>query len=232
MDATKRTLPPQPPNSHDAQHRTTNTILQHKYYANILNIHFTPEQNRDTRFNPPSTNIPLTQIFITECNPEKDILTNNDAIQIHNEQTHIYENTGRHLITIPTTRLKWLWQQYNKVKYNTHGLVPPTQTFEKEVVWLYQRYKSKIFKNSSTKTTLHTLPTNIMDSLITTFNISHSYFSSPVSCSTKISKFYSLFGRDKVFGALGTAFQFKWKGIGYAHPHNEKTANKQSIGRD
>ena len=48
------------------------------------------------------------------------------------------EDTGRHLITIPTTRLKWLWQQYNKDKYNTHGLVPPTQTFETEVVWFYQ----------------------------------------------------------------------------------------------
>jgi ribonuclease HI len=107
-----------------------------------------------------------------------------------------------------------------------HGLVPHTQTFEREVVWLYQRYKSKIPKNTSTKTTLHTLPTSIIDSLITTFDISHSYFSSPVSCSTKISKFYSFFARDKIFGAIGTAFEYKWEGIDYAHPHNEETSQQ------
>jgi len=84
------------------------TKLQHKYYKNILNTYFTPEQNIDTRFIPPPTSIPLTQIFITECNLEKDILTNKDTIQIHSEQTHIYENTGKHLTTIPTTKLKWL----------------------------------------------------------------------------------------------------------------------------
>ena len=94
------------------------------------------------------------------------------------------------------------------------------------MVWLYQRYKSKAPKNDSTKTTLHTLPINIIDSFITTFNISHSYFSSPLTCSIQISKFYSPFARDKVFGALGTAFQYKWEGIGYAHPHNKETAQQ------
>ena len=83
-------------------------------------------------------------------------------------------------------------------------------------------------KNGLTKTTLHTLPTNIIDSLIITYNISHSYFSSPVTYSTKLSKFYYLFVRDKIFGVLGTAFQYKWEGIGYAHPHNEETI-KQAI---
>ena len=94
------------------------------------------------------------------------------------------------------------------------------------MIWLYQRYKSKTPTNDSTKTTLHILPTNIIDSLITTFNISYSYFSSPVTCSTQISKFYSPFAIDKVFGALETAFQYKWKGIGYAHLHNEETVQQ------
>jgi hypothetical protein len=65
-----------------------------------------------------------------------------------------------------------------------------------------------------------------MDSLITTFNISHSYFFSPVTCSTHISKYYSPLARDKVFGALRTAFQYKWEDIGYAHPYDEETTQQ------
>ena len=104
------------------------TKYQHNYYKNIVNTHLTPTQTKDSRFIPPSTIIPQTQISITECNPEKDILTITNTIQIQNELTNIYEDTGRHLITIPTTRIKWLWQQYNIDKYNTHGLVPPPPT--------------------------------------------------------------------------------------------------------
>ena len=65
-----------------------------------------------------------------------------------------------------------------------------------------------------------------MDSLTTTFNITHSYYSSPTTCSTQITQFYSPHTRDKIFGSLGTALQYKWKGISYAHPHNEKTAQQ------
>ena len=97
------------------------TKLQHTHYKIILNTHFTQKQNRDTRFIPPPTAILFTQIFINECNPEKDILANKETIQIHNEQTHIYEDTGKYLITITTTKLKWLWQQYNKAKYDHMG---------------------------------------------------------------------------------------------------------------
>ena len=34
-------------------------------------------------------------------------------------------------------------------------------------------------------------------------------------------KFYLPFSRDKIFGSIGHAFSYKWKGIGYAHPYNE-----------
>jgi hypothetical protein len=64
-----------------------------------------------------------------------------------------------------------------------------------------------------------------LEFLITSFNINHSYFSSPVTCPTQITQFYSPFSRDKIFGSLGKAFDHKWKGIGYAHPHN--TTNLQ-----
>ena len=73
---------------------------------------------------------------------------------------------------------------------------------------------------------MHTLFTTIIDSRITTFNISHTYFSSPITYSTQISKFYSPFVREEVFGALETAFQYKWEWIGYTHLYNEETTQQ------
>jgi len=119
-----------------------------------------------------------------------------------------------------------LWQQYHEANHNTQGIIPHTQPFETEVVWLYQRYKYKTSKKNPPKDSQYTLPQNILDSLTESFNISHSYFPSPVSCSTRITQYYSPFTRDKVFGSLGTAFQYKWKGIGYAHPPNEEMAQQ------
>ena len=197
------------------------TRYQHNYYKNIVQTHLALIQAKDPRYIPSPTIISYTQISVIECNPEKDIVTAQNTIHTQNEVTHIYEDTGRHLITIPTTRLKWLWQQYN-----THGLVPAPQSFETEVVWLYQRYNSKKPKKNPLKASHHTLPENLLDSITKTFNITHSYFSSPVTCSTHINKFYSPFARDKVFGSLGNAFQYKWNGIGYAHPHNEETTQQ------
>ena len=94
----------------------------------MINNHFTPEQTRDTRFIPPPTKIPHTQISIIECNPKNDIVTTKNNIQTLGEITHIYEDTGKFLITIPTTRLKWLWQQYHYSNHSTHGPIPPHTT--------------------------------------------------------------------------------------------------------
>ena len=57
-----------------------------------------------------------------------------------------------------------------------HGLEPPTQPFEIEMVWLYQRYKYRIPKNNPLKLAQYTIPTPILNFLTTSFNISHSYF--------------------------------------------------------
>ena len=185
------------------------TKHQHSYYKNILETYFTTVQNRDTRFIPSSEIIPHTQISITECNPENDIITSKNTIQTQNEVTHLFEDTGRYLTTISTTRLKWLWQQYHMNAANSHNLIPPTQIFETEIIWLYQRYNIKIHNKNPQKNTHYNIPMNILDTLITTLNISQSYFSSPLTCPTQITQFYSLYTRDKVFGSLRTAFQYK-----------------------
>ena len=96
--------------------------------------------------------------------------------------------------------------------------------FETEIVWLYQRYKYRTPKNNPLKYSHHSIPKKLLNHIITHFNITHSYFSSPVTCSTLIQEFYSPFSRDKIFGSIGHAFSYKWKGIGYAYPHNEKEA--------
>lgn len=84
------------------------TKLQYTQYKHIANTHLSSEQHRDPRFIRPPTMIPLVHIFINECNPENDIIANKDTIQIENEQSHLYDDTGRYLITISTTRLRWL----------------------------------------------------------------------------------------------------------------------------
>jgi hypothetical protein len=202
------------------------TTCQHRYYKHTLDKYFTPLQDKDTRSIPPAETISFTQIIITECNPEKDINTTQNTIQTQNEVTHLYENTGRHLTSISTNRLKWLWQQYHKNAYITQNLVPPIQPFETEIIWLYQRYKNKTHIKDPLKTTHYTIPISILDTLTSTFNISQSYFSSPITCPTQITQFYSPHARDRIFGSFGTALQHKWKGIGYAHPHNEETAQQ------
>ena len=202
------------------------TRHQHIYYNNLINSHFNLEQTRDTRYIPSPTEMPHAQISIVECNPKRDKATNINTIQTQDESTHIYDDTGKYLITIPTTRLTWLWAQYHNVIHKPHGLVLPTQPFETEVIWLYQRYKYKNSKSDPPKDFQHTLPQTILNSITKTFNIIQSYFSSPVTCSTYLTQFHSPFARDKVFGSRGTAFQYKWQGIGYAHPPNEKMAQQ------
>ena len=84
------------------------TKIQHKHFSNLINTHFVTEQQRDTTYVTPATILPLARISINECNPESDIETTANTIQTHFDVAHIYEDNGRHLTTIPKTRLHWL----------------------------------------------------------------------------------------------------------------------------
>jgi hypothetical protein len=81
-------------------------------------------------------------------------------------------------------------------------------------------------KKKPSQKSQYTLPLEILDLLIETFKITTSYFSSPITCSTKIDTFYSLFQRDSIFGSKGSAYTHKWQNIGYAHPHNTENTHK------
>ena len=94
-------------------------------------------------------------------------------------------------------------EQYIQSQNKPNGLIPPIQSFETEIVWLYQTYKYKIPKNDSLKYSHHSIRKILLDHITTSFNITHSYFSSLVTCSTLIKEFYSPFSRDKIFGSIG-----------------------------
>jgi hypothetical protein len=199
---------------------------QYKHYSNTIEKSFSQLQSKDTRYIHESLNLPLTQINLHECNPDKDIITTQPTIQVIQDKAHIFTDNGNLLITIPKKRLEWLWKQYNNNLDTQHQLDPPTQPFTTEIIWLYERYKYRIPKTNPLKKSQYTLLLEIFDLLIETFKITTSYFSSPVTCSTQIDTFYSPFQRDSIFGSKGSAYTHKWKKIGYAHPHNTKNTHK------
>jgi hypothetical protein len=141
-------------------------------------------------FKPPSAKIPNLVLNM--------ILTTRHAIQVLHNSTYLYDQNGRHLHTIPLTRLQWLWDQYNHFISHLPTIEPPLQSFEIEIIWLIYRYKYP-------KNTQYALPNNMLDHLTTSFNITHSYFSSPITCSTLLKKFYSPFPCDCIFGSIGNA---------------------------
>jgi hypothetical protein len=114
---------------------------QHKHYSNIIEKNLHQPQLKDTRHIYESLNLPLIQINLNECNPDKDINTTEPTIQIIGDEAHIFTDIGNLLITIPKTRLEWLWNQYNSNLDTQHQLDPPRQPFATEIIWLYERYK-------------------------------------------------------------------------------------------
>jgi hypothetical protein len=199
---------------------------QHKYYQNEIEQNFHQIQSKDTRYIHEPLQLPLVQINLNECNLDTDINTLEPTIQIIQDKALIFTNKGNHLITIPQNRLEWLWNQYTNNSNTHHQLDPPRQPFITEVIWLYERYKYKISNTEPLKKSHYTIPTEIIDQIITLFNIKTSYFSSPVTCSTLINTYYSLFQRDSIFGSRGNAFNHKRLGNGYAHPHNKENIQK------
>jgi hypothetical protein len=85
-----------------------------------------------------------------------------------------------------------------------------------------RKIQNRIPKTDPLKKSHYTLPTEILDQIITLFNIKTSYFFSPVTCPTLVKTYYSPFQRDSIFGSRGTAFKHKWLGTRYAHPHNKE----------
>ena len=184
---------------------------QTKHFTKFINKNFNRPQIQDTRCIHLPIHLPLVNISTTECNPKKDILTTGHTIQVIHNSAYLYDIDGRHIHTISLLWLKWLWSQFHQ--YTTHSptLEPPLQTFETEIIWLIHRYERP-------KYIQYSLPIPILDHIITTFNLTHTYFSSLLTCSTLLKQFYSPYPRDCIFGSIGTAFSYKRIGQGFVHP--------------
>jgi hypothetical protein len=198
----------------------------HNHYQELIEKNFYQIQTKDIRHIHEPLQLPHVQINLNKCNLDTDIDITQPTIQIIQDKALIFTNKGNHLITIPKTRLEWLWNQFNTNYNKQHQLDLPCQAFVIEVIWLYERYKYRIPKTDPLKKSHYTIPTEILDQLITIFNIKTSYFSLPVTCSTLVNTYYSPFQRDSIFGSRGTAFKHKWTVNGYAHPHNKENIQK------
>jgi hypothetical protein len=195
-----------------------------------LKKNFYQPQSKDTRYIHEPLNLPLIQINLTECNRETDINTTQPTTQIIQNKAHLFIDNGNLLITITIIRLEWLWKQYNINSNIQHHIDPPRQPFEIEIIWLYERYKYRIPNTNPLKKSQYTLPPNILNQIITTVKITSSYFSSLVTCPTKISNFYSPFQRDSIFGSQGPAYTHKWQNIVMPTHTTQKTYIKPYTG--
>ena len=81
------------------------THKQNHHFTNILQMNFNETQLRDNIYIPPPQAIPLCHIHINECNPNNDIVRIQNTIQNQHGASHIYDDDGRHLITIHEQRL-------------------------------------------------------------------------------------------------------------------------------
>ena len=84
---------------------------------------------------------------------------------------------------------------------------PRIQDFPTEILWLINRYimhlpkpkekPSKMPNKATFAQNAHTtIPTQILEEIIGQFQITHSYFSSPITCHTNLKKFSSSHQRD------------------------------------
>jgi hypothetical protein len=101
---------------------------QHKHDSNIIEKSFHQPQSNDTRYIHESLNLPLIQINLHECNLDTNIKTTQPTIQIIQDKACIFIDTGNLLITIPKTRLEWLWKQYN-INLDIQPLRPSKTTY-------------------------------------------------------------------------------------------------------
>jgi hypothetical protein len=201
----------------------TNTLTT---YNSCINF----RQSKDQRFIRPPIIAPNLTLITKECNPDKDIITTKPTIQIQGTETNIYDPTGAYVLTMPLTRLQWLWERYSQSQTHPmlHFLNPPPQDFTTEILWLTQRYVTILPKRKPKKhnpnNNHQTLHPSTLQALIEAYNITHSYYSSPLTCPTTITQYNSPYNRDIIFGSTGLAHSSKWTGNGLAHPPDLKTA--------
>lgn len=160
----------------------------------MITTNFSPPQPIDTKYINPSLDIPHVNISTKECNPHLDIKTNHPTIQITLTLAHIYDETGTHVGILTIKRLEWLWMQYNKHKNNNTLLQPPPQDFPTEILWMFHRYITHLPRKPKKTANINahqSIPTYIINHLQCQLDLTHSYFSSPLTCNTNFTQYNS-----------------------------------------
>ena len=151
-------------------------------------------------------------------------------MQTHASEANVYDQNGNHISTLTTERLQRLWNQFshNNLQHLTNFLHPSSQGFETEILWFIQEYviilpkkKPKMIQPNNLHQTLHPKITKVV---INSFKITHSYYSSPLTCPTQLTQYNSPHNRDIICGSRGHAKSSRWTGIGLAFPMDHNTA--------
>ena len=183
----------------------------------------------DNKFIHPPLHITNLKLSIQECNPDKDIQVDQPTIQIQNSEAHVYDQRGNYMASITAERLQWLWNQYSYHHFSqaTQNLQPLPQNFETEILWLIQRYitilPKRKPKNIQPKNMHLTIHPTIIQTLIEAHKITHSYYSSPLTCPIQLTQYRSPHNRDIIFGSMGHALISRWTGCGLTYPTYHKT---------
>ena len=102
----------------------------------------------------------------------------------------------------------------------------PYEDFATEILWLIQRYiivlPKKNLENCNPNNNHQTLHLPTLDKLIEAYQITQSYYSSPLTCPTQLTQYISPHNRDIFFDWSGIAKSFKWMGTGVGHPTYHK----------
>lgn len=130
----------------------------------------------------------------------------------------------------------YLAKEYNGFETDSQGPVIDKRNkmdIATKGLWMIQRYLVDIppkIPKTGQKPTLayqHGLfQTQLLQHIINTYNLQHSYYSSPLSCPIGITKYFNPHHRNLFFGSTRLARRHKWMGRGYAHFHNAQLATK------
>jgi hypothetical protein len=140
--------------------------------------------------------------------------------------THLFDDEGKHIYTISTAHLQWLWTQYNTFINKKEYKDPPLQSFETKVTTLYQQYLINTNPKEINPQSQYHINEGILQFLIDNFSITHLYLFSSITCHIKITSYNSPNPRDQIFGSQGQAFQKQWQGISLVHPPTNKLAQQ------
>ena len=134
------------------------------------------------------------------------------------ESACVYDPEGSLVGTLTLRRLAIL-----RIKYSG------TQNFEQEVAELLNRYKDG---SRTTRINNHwTTPPAVMEVFMEANAITRERFASPLNFHPGMTKYWSMYEQDKLFGAEGDAFAHRYTGSSESNPEYEDTDMMRALAR-